>query len=256
MKCKICEKPVKKKFSAKILNKYTIDYLFCENCGFLQTEEPFWLEEAYEESINTCDTGYLSRNIYFSKVVSLFVSLYLDSRGQFLDYAGGYGVFVRLMRDQGYNFFWSDKYTKNLFAQGFSDENLIGKYEAITAFECFEHLVDPMVELEKMLEKTDTVIFSTDLLPCPVPEISKWFYYLPGSGQHISFFSKKTLKVISEEFSLNYASFRNLHFFSKKIKLSRARLAMLHFYRIGLHRFFTGSSKSLVNKDFCAMNHK
>jgi len=54
-----------------ILNKYTIDYFHCPNCGFLQTQEPFWLDEAYKDPINISDTGYLSRNIYLSKKLTV-----------------------------------------------------------------------------------------------------------------------------------------------------------------------------------------
>lgn len=49
MTCKICGSETSQKFKAKILVKYDINYYHCENCGFLQTEEPFWLEEAYKE---------------------------------------------------------------------------------------------------------------------------------------------------------------------------------------------------------------
>jgi len=38
----------------------------------------------------------------------------LNPDGIFLDYAAGYGLFVRLMRDAGYNFRWSDLYCQNL----------------------------------------------------------------------------------------------------------------------------------------------
>ncbi len=40
----------------------------------------------------------------------------------FLDYAGGYGVFTRLMRDIGFDFYWHDPYTQNLFANGFEKD--------------------------------------------------------------------------------------------------------------------------------------
>lgn len=43
MKCKICGNETKKVFSSKILNKYNIDYFYCDNCGFLQTEKDFSL---------------------------------------------------------------------------------------------------------------------------------------------------------------------------------------------------------------------
>lgn len=51
MKCKICNKTTKKIFTAKILNKYNIGYFSCPNCKFIQTEEPYWLEESYKDSI-------------------------------------------------------------------------------------------------------------------------------------------------------------------------------------------------------------
>jgi len=47
MKCKICSNETYNIFSAKILNKNNIKYFYCDYCGFLQTEEPYWLKEAY-----------------------------------------------------------------------------------------------------------------------------------------------------------------------------------------------------------------
>ena len=67
MKCKICTQTTKQIFTAKILNKYDIKYYHCEYCGFLQTEEPYWLDEAYKDPITLTDTGYLQRNILLSK---------------------------------------------------------------------------------------------------------------------------------------------------------------------------------------------
>ena len=60
--------------------KYQIDYFFCKNCGFLQTEKPYWLEEAYKDSINDSDTGYLQRNVLFSKKTLKLFSLLLFYR--------------------------------------------------------------------------------------------------------------------------------------------------------------------------------
>jgi len=119
MNCKICGQDNKIFFNAKILNKYDVEYFHCDNCGFLQTEEPYWLEEAYNESINVSDTGYMQRNIILSKKLTILLSLLFDKNTKFLDYAGGYGVFVRLMRDIGFDFYWQDKFSKNLLARGF-----------------------------------------------------------------------------------------------------------------------------------------
>ncbi len=43
MICKICNHESKHLFQGKILGKYKITYFHCRHCGFLQTEEPYWL---------------------------------------------------------------------------------------------------------------------------------------------------------------------------------------------------------------------
>jgi 2-polyprenyl-3-methyl-5-hydroxy-6-metoxy-1,4-benzoquinol methylase len=47
---------------------------------------------------------------------------------------------------------------KNMFAVGFDDQG-DQDYELITAFEVFEHLVDPMTEIENMLKKKVITFF-------------------------------------------------------------------------------------------------
>jgi hypothetical protein len=89
MNCKICGNKAVEKFKAKILNKYEVKYFCCQNCGFLSTEEPYWLDEAYKSPINISDTGYLQRNINLSKKVVILLSLFFDKKRKFLDYAGG-----------------------------------------------------------------------------------------------------------------------------------------------------------------------
>lgn len=73
MKCKICNHKTKNIFTAKILNKYNIKYYYCDHCGFLQTEEPYWLKEAYNDSISITDTGIMSRNISSSKMTAVIL---------------------------------------------------------------------------------------------------------------------------------------------------------------------------------------
>jgi hypothetical protein len=44
------------------------------------------------------------------------------------------------MRDIGFDYFWQDKYTENLFAQGFENTKIKnGQIELLTCFEAFEH---------------------------------------------------------------------------------------------------------------------
>src|SRR5690606_8306587 len=80
----------------------------------------------------------------------------------YLDYGGGAGMFVRMMRDRGFNFWWSDKYCENIYSQKFSIQESVKNeivLEAITAFEVFEHLSEPQKTIDDLLKRTNTLIF-------------------------------------------------------------------------------------------------
>jgi len=254
MNCNICAKKSYPVFTAKILQKYDIQYFYCENCGFLQTEEPYWLKEAYSESINVSDTGYMQRNINLSQKLTILLSLFFDKNAKFLDYAGGYGVFVRMMRDIGFDFYWDDKFTQNLFAKGF-EYKYTDKCEAVTSFESVEHFDNPIAEIENMLNISKNIIFSTELLPSPIPKPEDWWYYGLDHGQHISFYSEKTLHYIAEQYNLNYAHWGGVHIFSEK-KISNLKLKALKLSKIGLHKILQRQLKGKTWADYLKMSEK
>jgi len=195
--------------------------------------------EVYKDPITVTDTGYMQRNIYLSKITTILLLIFFDYKKKFLDYAGGYGVFVRLMRDIGFNFYWSDKYTQNLFAMGFEyNDSIKNDIEAVTCYEAFEHFVDPLDEIEKMLSISKNIIFTTELLPQPIPKPEDWWYYGLDHGQHISFYIKKTFNFIANKYGLNYSNCGNLHILSQK-KISDLKLKIiLKLSKIGLHKIF------------------
>lgn len=209
MACKICGSETEHVFSKQVLGKYNADYMLCRSCGFLGVDQPFWLEEAYESPITAADTGLLSRNIELSRKIAVLIFTLFSRNGAYLDYAGGYGVFTRLMRDAGFNFFHMDLYTPNLFAREFEWDRT-SKMDGVTCFECFEHLPNPMDEIANMLSVSNTLFFSTELLPETIPP-ADWEYYAFDHGQHISFYSRKTLDVIASTFGLHITSFQSLH---------------------------------------------
>ena len=257
MICKICNSNAKQVFNSKILKKYDVKYFKCDNCGYLFTEEPFWLEEAYSRSINLSDTGLLDRNIYFSKVLSVLIYFYFNKNGIFLDYAGGYGVFTRLMRDIGFDFYWHDPYTQNLFANGFEkDIKPDSRFELITAFEVFEHLVNPKEEISKMLRLSDTIVFSTELLPREIPEPKDWWYYGFNHGQHISFYSEKTLRALANQLKLNYYNVNGIHILTEK-KFNNTLLVLIKKFRnFGLYQIVKKISKSKTFSDHLKIENK
>ena len=235
MVCKICREENKKIFTAKILNKYEVQYYCCPKCGFLSAEEPYWLDESYNSPINISDTGIMKRNISFSASTLNIIYYFFNHHKIYLDFAGGYGIFVRLMRDIGLNFKWQDNFSQNLLARGFEYSDKDSEIELITAFEVFEHFVNPLEEIEKMLKISKNILFSTLLLPKDIPEPDKWWYYGFNHGQHISFYSQKTFQFIAKKYGLNYYTDNNsIHFLTTR-KINRF-----------IFKFLTNRKKSII----------
>ncbi len=183
----------------------------------MQTEEPYWLDEAYAQTANHTDTGYVLRNVYLAKKTLVLFAALFGVKHKYVDYAGGYGILTRLMRDYGLDFYWYDLYAKNLFARGFEYQDQQG-IQAVTCFECFEHFASPMAELEKLLKISQNIFFSTRLLPeTAIPKPGEWEYYGFEHGQHVALYSLKTLRYIAEKLGLNlYSDGRNLHLLTRK----------------------------------------
>ena len=249
--CRLCNTQAQPTFSAKILKKYTITYYHCHTCGLLQTEDPYWLKESYLESINRSDTGILARNIENSKIVASVIFFFFNKNAKFLDFAGGFGIFTRLMRDIGFDFLWSDPYTDNLVARGFEYSGN-SEIELLTCFECFEHLVNPLEDIEKMLSISQNIFFTTSLLPTPVPKPEQWWYYGLEHGQHVAIYSLDTLQFISRKYGLFLYSFSNFHLLTKKkISSSFFKLVVI-FHDIFFYSLIKWHQKS---RTFSDMNY-
>lgn len=260
MKCKICGHPTKKALTHAIRTAHIADYLLCPNCDFMFVSNPTWLTEAYARPINITDTGYVMRNIYLSRKTLILFSLLFKGQGTFIDYAGGYGILTRIMRDYGLNFLWDDLYTENLFAQGFEyKKEKSVEIKALTCFECFEHFIEPVAEIKKMLSISDTILFSTLLKPLGICPPENWQYYGFNHGQHTSFYSKKTFCYIAEKYGIYYyGAGENLHILSKR-KLNKRILSVVNiltklqadvFIKKILRTKTTSDQQSLIKKGF------
>src|SRR5262249_38212001 len=121
-------------FRHKVLGKYDAEYYIDGTIGYVFANRPLWLNEAYTSAITSTDTGCLARNVRNVKLISQALAQE-QFNGRGVDLGGGHGLFVRGMRDAGYNFYWADKYAANHFARGF--EAKPGKFECAAAFEVF-----------------------------------------------------------------------------------------------------------------------
>ncbi len=192
--CRACGKAAVEWCTGPLLD-LSVRYLRCPYCEYLQTEYPYWLERAYANSINASDTGIMARNSMNVRVVlaTLLAMGGLDMR--VVDFAGGYGILTRLLRDVGVDASWSDHYSSNLLARGF--EHTGEPAQLVTAFEVFEHFVEPAAELDEMLAIAPNVLLSTQIVPEPPPPPGQWWYYGAEHGQHIGFYTVRTLQELA-----------------------------------------------------------
>ena len=218
MKCKVCDNETVPLGNAEVLKRYKVTYFHCPFCGFVQTEQPYWLAEAYHSAIADEDTGLVNRNLILANLTAQVIKSCFNTTKPFLDFGGGYGLFVRLMRDMQLDFYRYDKFCPNLFAKGF-DGKLDPEtgYELVTAFEVFEHFVYPLAEIEQLLQSSRSILFSTEVMPMSPYKPGEWGYYSLAAGQHISFFSLKSLYYIAKRYGLRfYTDGRWVHMFSDR----------------------------------------
>ena len=218
MKSKITGGPTTLLFKARVLSKYDVAFYRCTETGFIQTEEPYWLEESYASAITKLDVGLVMRNQNLVNVACPILLRYFNHQGRFLDYAGGYGLFTRMMRDKGFDFYHTDPYCQNLFAEFHDLKDLAdgSKFEVITAFEVLEHLPDPLPEIKSLLATGENLLFSTELVPEKITTPEDWWYFSLETGQHVSFYTKEALQHIASQLGVHfYTDGKGVHLFSK-----------------------------------------
>lgn len=216
MKCSICDSKSVYFLTKKVLKKYNVKYYRCQNCHFIETERPrYWLKEAYSDAIIDADTGIIGRNITLSKITTILHLIFCKRNSKVLDYAGGYGLMTRMLRDIGIDAYWQDKYAENLFAKQFTAKSST-KYGLVTAFEFMEHIDKPLEEISQMFKKysPDIFFFSTTVHTGNPPK--DWWYYVEKGGQHISLYTVKSLDIFASKLGLRYSTNGiNMHVFSK-----------------------------------------
>jgi hypothetical protein len=203
-------------FTLRLLQKYDVQCFHCPNCGYVRTERPYWLSEAYADAIAVTDTGVMVRNVITAAKLTCALFFCLDPRGAHLDVAGGYGILTRLMRDYGFDYYWEDKYCQNLVARGFEAANAGAPFTTMSAFEVLEHTEDPVAFVTELMERhrCRTLFFSTETYIGKDGPSPDWWYLSASTGQHISFFQDRTLRHMASRLGLKFYSYGGLHCFT------------------------------------------
>lgn len=261
MNCHICNAETQTAFTATVLHKYEAPYHYCIKCDHIFVAQPTWLDEAYSEATVAEDTDVVVRNVFTALRLAAINYLVLGDRGQgkHADVAGGYGLLTRLMRDLGFDYYWSDRYAKNLFARGFEYDASQGACQTISAIEVLEHTTNPLEFIQQNLidHQSDTLVFTTEVFPDNnPPPPNKWGYYSLDTGQHIAFFSRKGLSLLAQRLDMHYFPSGRLHIFSKKplsswkLKLASHKLmvipiALFAAFRLGSRR---GKDQTIIRR--------
>jgi hypothetical protein len=201
--CRVCSGATNFTFSVDVLGRPT-RYFDCPTCGYVQTETPYWLAQAYGQPIGDADTGIMLRNRANMARVATALFALGRLRGRVLDVGGGFGILVRMLRDIGIDAHWRDKHCANLLAKGFEGDR--GPYDLATAFEVVEHLEHPLEELRSLIATAPAVLISTELAPPVGALTASWWYLVPEYGQHIGFLRESTLAWIARELGCHYAT--------------------------------------------------
>jgi len=214
-----------------MLRRYQVSYFRCESCGSIETERPYWLDEAYAIPGVHIDVGIASRSIKNWIALAVFFSqIGLDREALIVDFGAASGLVARLMRDLGYNMRSYDKYSSPSFTNYFNATHPErSRPRVVCAFEVFEHFTEPATELGAVLSsRPDFVIFTTWFCD-DQPE--DWIYFAEACGQHVFFYTERAMREFADRAGYDLVLTSYFHILARR-NLSPATLAGLEKFRL------------------------
>jgi hypothetical protein len=226
LRCRLCEGRLTRRFNLTVLRKHDVDYFECTDCHSLQTEVPYWLDEAYAgQNLAYLDTGAVQRNL--DNFASCYALSRLFGSRNVLDVGGGDGLLCRMLRDYGINCYVVDKHAAPAYAQAFTEPDF-DTPDLVVALEVMEHFANPRDELDALFaRKSPLLLLSTGIY---AGESRDWWYLAPDTGQHVFFYSRQALNWIGRRYGMEFVtSPGGLVLFFKEASVAKKLLARLIF---------------------------
>ena len=168
----------------------------CQECNFCFVINPNWLTGSFTETLQQLDIGTVDRcSLVLDFVQTVARVSSWPARSRFIDWGGGYGLMTRMARDRGINMANLDPYVQPLFSAPANLDKLCPA-EVIVASEVFLHIEKPLEVLAQLLSFSPVVIITAVVPPDRISP--DWWYLMPDTGQHVSFYPVSTLKKMAE----------------------------------------------------------
>jgi Methyltransferase domain len=208
--CRLCHGATSFAYKTEVLAKYDVGYYRCQQCGSLQTEQPYWLSESYGEATLSIDPGSARRVLDSFILVDIVARLF--GCHKLLDFGGNTGFLCRLLRDQGYDAYSFDRYIASIYAPHF-----VGcpsePYDLVSAFEVIEHFANPAKDLDEIFQAGPKIVLATTELFSGQP--AEWWYLAPREGQHVFFYSDNATRRIAAQYGYHLLIGRGFLLFSR-----------------------------------------